>query len=106
MYDIEDKSGELVANEKALELTKHIQELNFELLKSKNEMETFKEELKEAMEKYNVTEFENDYIKVKYIPEHEREIVNVNALKEQGLYDNFKKVSKVKASIRTEIKDD
>ena len=52
------------------------------------------------MEQNNILSFHNDKVNINYIKEGSRDTVDVDKLKEQGLYDLFKKTSIVKPSVR------
>lgn len=78
----------------------------FEIEKAKIEIKEkeLKKALLSAMEEHNIKRFENDDIRITYVAETIRKSVDSDKLKEQGLYDSFVKESKVKASVRLEIK--
>lgn len=78
----------------------------FEVEKARIEIKEkeLKKALLSAMEEHNIKKFENDDIRIIYVAETVRKSVDSDKLKEQGLYDSFTKESKVKASVRLEIK--
>lgn len=73
---------------------------------AKQQKEIFEYQLLQEMKKRNIIKVEQDDIRVTVIPEHETERADVEKLKRAGIYDEFKKVSKVKESIRVKIKND
>ena len=86
------------------EIIKELKE--FEILKT--QMDLKEKEIKQAillaMEYHNIKTFENDDIKITYIAPTTRETVDTARLKEEGLYDLYKKVSNVKSSVRLSYK--
>ena len=66
-----------------------------------------KEAMKNAMEKYNITEpYEDDYIKITYRKATTRTTVDSKRLKEElpDIYEEYSKVSDVSSSISVEAK--
>ena len=61
-------------------------------------------ELLEAMRENGVKSFENDEIRITYVEPFERTTVDTKALKEDGLYENYAKKSKVAESVKIEWK--
>ena len=66
--------------------------------------DTLKNLMLENMEKYSIKSFENDDLKITYVPESTRTSVDTKALKDDGLYELYTKTSPVKASVRVTIK--
>ena len=64
--------------------------------------------IKEAMEKYDVKKFENDNLAITYIAPTTRTGLDTGRLKEEQptLYEEYKKVSPVKSSVRIKVKGD
>lgn len=65
-----------------------------------------KEALKNAMEKYNVSKYENEYIKVTYKNASTRITVDSKKLKEDlpGIYEEYSKIVNVSSYINIDIK--
>ena len=81
---------------------------NFELLKKEVEAqnEILKAELLEAMKAQGIKSFENDTLKITYIEPTTRETIDSKRLKEElpEIADKYKKISKVKDSVRITLK--
>lgn len=81
---------------------------NFELLKKEVEAqaETLKAELLETMRTQGIKSFENDALKITYIEPTTRETIDSKRLKEElpEIADKYKKISKVKDSVRITLK--
>lgn len=86
------------------EVIKELKE--FEILKTQMDLKEkeIKQAILQAMEEHNIKSFENDDIKITYIAETTRETVDTARLKEEGLYDLYKKVSSVKSGVRLSYK--
>lgn len=71
----------------------------------KEEYDSFKTALQEAMEKHGVAKFEGDGIKINYIAEGTRETFDSKQFKADmpDLYDEYVKFSKVKPSVRIKV---
>lgn len=69
----------------------------------KAEMDLQEKEIKQAMlkamEDNDIKSFENDFVKITYKAPTTRKIVDINELKDQGLYDMFLKEKPVKSSV-------
>ena len=65
-----------------------------------------KEALKNAMEKYNVSKYENEFIKVTYKSASTRITVDSKKLKEDlpGIYEEYSKIINVSSYVNIEIK--
>lgn len=81
---------------------------NFELLKKEVEAqnETLKAQLLEAMKAQGVKSFENDVLKITYVEPTTRETIDSKRLKAElpEIADKYKKISKVKDSVRITLK--
>jgi len=89
----------------SIEIMKQMNLLNIEKQKLADMEKQFKSAMKDAMEKTNCKTFENDFIKATYIPETEKTIADTDKMKDQGIYDEFSKTSKVSSSIRITYKN-
>ena len=65
-----------------------------------------KEALKNAMEKYNVSKYENEFIKVTYKSASTRITVDSKKLKDDlpGIYEEYSKIVNVSSYVNIEIK--
>ena len=65
-----------------------------------------KEALKNAMEKYNVSKYENEFIKVTYKSASTRITVDSKKLKEDlpGIYEEYSKIINVSSYVNIDIK--
>lgn len=65
-----------------------------------------KQVLKEKMEEYGITGFENDYLKVTYTKPTTRTTVDSKRLKDElpDIYEEYSKTSNVSSSIKMEVK--
>lgn len=65
-----------------------------------------KEALKNAMEKYNVSKYENEFIKVTYKSASTRITVDSKRLKEDlpGIYEEYSKIVNVSSYVNIDIK--
>lgn len=72
----------------------------------KKQQDSMKNEILDAMQKYGILKFENEFLKIAFIPEHDAEKFDSKAFKEENpdVYDMYAKISKVKPSIRITIK--
>lgn len=63
-------------------------------------------QLQSAMEEYGVLLIDNDVLSVQYMPESTRETFDTKRFAEEypGMYEEYKKTSQVKASIRIKAK--
>ncbi len=99
------QNGAVLATEAGYELIAKAREIH-ELQKNlKLQEDQFKKELMEAMEKNSIKRFENDLVTITYTGPSKRATVDTAKLKEQGLYEAFKKESDVKASVKVIYKD-
>lgn len=117
---IDNETGELIEVEETNELvvkeledmgiitTDYLDKLEqFAYLKQQIEMIEYKnkELIKEVFKKHNVKSCKSDYINISYIPEHMQQRVDVEKLKQDGLYDKYTKFGVVKESIRIKLKE-
>ena len=72
----------------------------------KKQQDDMKSEILDAMQKYGVLKFDNEFLKIAFIPEHDVEKFDSNKFKEENpdVYDLYAKISKVKPSIRITVK--
>lgn len=59
-----------------------------------------KQAILEAMENNGIKSFENDIVKITYVAPTTRKSVDSQALKDQGLYEQFLKETPVKSSVK------
>lgn len=64
-----------------------------------------REKLLTAMERNNVKKFQNDVLRITYIPAQVRTVLDTDRIKEEApeIYTEFGKESKVKASLRISV---
>ena len=72
----------------------------------KKQQDIMKNEILDAMQKYGVLKFDNEVLKIAFIPEHDAEKFDSKKFKEENpdVYDMYAKISKVKPSIRITVK--
>lgn len=82
-----------------------------QLVREVKEMqETYKRELKEAMEKYNIKSIDNDLVKVTVVPESESTTVDLKTFKDkepdeyEALLADYPKVVKRSSYVRIKVK--
>ena len=75
---------------------------DFQVKKAEMEMQEkeFKQAILTAMEENGIKSFENDFVKITFVPTSTRDSVDTKALKEDGLYDLYKKTSIVASQVR------
>ena len=85
--------------EKIISLEKQAKEI-------KKQQDTMKNEILDAMQKYGVLKFDNEFLKIAFIPEHDKENFDSKTFKEENpdVYDMYAKITKVKPSIRITVK--
>ena len=70
----------------------------------KNEIESIEKEAKkraiEMMEEKGIKSFDNEDFKITYIPETTKKVVDTDRMKLDGIYDDYTKETKVKATVR------
>lgn len=65
-----------------------------------------KAEILKAMKNNNIKSFENDVVKITYVPESTRKTVDVEMMKALGVYDDFATETTTSESIRMTFKKD
>ena len=72
----------------------------------KKQQDIMKNEILDAMQKYGVLKFDNEFLKIAFIPEHDAEELDSKTFKEENpdVYDMYVKITKVKPSIRITVK--
>ena len=72
----------------------------------KKQQDIMKNEILEAMQEYGVLKLDNEFLKIAFIPEHDKENFDSKKFKEENpdVYDMYAKISKVKPSIRITVK--
>ncbi|ASR40284.1 hypothetical protein [Ligilactobacillus agilis] len=82
-----------------------------QLVREVKEMqESYKRELKDAMEKYNIKSIDNDLVKVTVVPESESTTVDLKTFREKepdeydGLLADYPKVVKRSSYVRIKVK--
>ena len=72
----------------------------------KKQQDIMKNEILDAMQKYGVLKFDNEFLKIAFIPEHDVEKFDSKTFKEENpdVYDMYAKITKVKPSIRITVK--
>lgn len=105
--DAEVVTGELTQFESAVPDT--IQKITtiLQMKKDLDEQEKqLKQKLVEAMEKYEVKSFENDYIKMTYVAPTTRSTIDSTRLKKDhpDIVEQYSKTSNVSASVRVSVK--
>lgn len=91
----------------AEDFTKRYAEFQKQVAIMEMEVKKVKEAMKDAMEKYNITEpYEDDYIKITYRKGTTRTTVDSKRLKEElpDVYEEYSKTSDVSSSISIEAK--
>ena len=90
----------------AEEFTKEYAEFQKQVAKMDMKLKEVKEALKEAMEKHNLTGYEDEHIKVTYRRATQRATVDSKRLKEElpDVYIEYSKVSDVASSVSIEAK--
>lgn len=95
--------------EEFVRLQKVIEEKTAELAAATKEYElqatNIREQILGAMERNNILKYDSDDITISYIAAHTRDSVDTAKLKKDGLYDQYKKTSKVKANVRIKLKE-
>ncbi len=104
MNSIIERTGSDVTFSK--EVCEKIVSLEKQAKEIKKQQDNMKNEILDAMQKYGVLKFDNEFLKIAYIPEHDAERFDSNKFKEENpdIYDLYAKISKVKPSIRITVK--
>lgn len=96
-------------NEKLIvaeEFTKEYAEFQKQVAKMDLKVKEIKEALKEAMEKYGLTGYEDDYIKVEYTKAYQKKQVDTTRFKKElpDVYDEYTKIVNNSSSITIKAK--
>lgn len=97
-------------NEQALALDREESRYIYELVEKQKgieqELETIKASLQTMMEKYNIKKLDNEWLTITYIDETYRETFDSRQFRKEheDLYNDYIKVSPVKAGIRLKLK--
>ena len=85
--------------EKIISLEKQAKEI-------KQQQDSMKNEILDAMQKYGVLKIDNEFLKIALVPEHDKENFDSKTFKEENpdVYDMYAKITKVKPSIRITVK--
>lgn len=113
---IDNATGELIEVEEKNEIAERtlveagvITQETYEMLASfkyyQDQYELFKHQLMKAMKDNNIKSWKNEYFTATIKDETLRKSVDVERLKEDGLYDNYLKLSPVKESIQIKFKE-
>ena len=72
----------------------------------KKQQDITKNEILDATQKYGVLKYDNEFLKIAFIPEHDKENFDSKTFKEENpdVYDMYAKITKVKPSIRITVK--
>lgn len=102
--ELVDVNGKVLVTQEAVQAIVDIEKKIAEL---KKVQDTYKEELKAAMENNDIIKFDNDLLTVTYVAETTAERLDSKALKAEcpDVYNAYCKISKVKASIRLKVKE-
>ena len=88
------------------EVCERIVSLEKQAKEIKKQQDSMKNDILDAMQKYGVLKFDNEFLKIAFIPEHDTERFDSKTFKEENpdVYDLYAKISKVKPSIRITVK--
>lgn len=102
--ELDLSNNELEELYKVEQVIKYYEEKKEEAEKQAKEM---RQSLMKAMEKANISNFENDHIKITYVAPTVRKSIDSTRLKKEqpSIYDEYQKESNVKASLRITIKE-
>lgn len=100
---IERTDSEVMLSE---EVCERIVSLEKQAKEIKKQQDSMKKDILDAMQKYGVLKFDNEFLKIAFIPEHDAERFDSKTFKEENpdIYDSYVKLSKVKPSIRITVK--
>lgn len=87
-----------------LSLISAITELEQQIKTLKKSKENLKSEIEKAFSAHNVEKWDNDSFVISKRKAYEREVADVNKMKEEGIFDKYKKVTNVKESINIKLK--
>ena len=96
-------NGELILSEDASNKIAELEGMALEIKKRQDEM---KKAILEEMEAKNVVKLDNDIVSITYIASTDRETFDSKKFKADNpdLYDEYIKISPVKASVRIKVK--
>lgn len=88
------------------EISDKIADFEKKIKKLKEQEDLLKQSILEEMEAKGIVKIENDDLLINYIAPTDREVFDNKKLREDNpdLYDEYVKISKVKASIRIKVK--
>ena len=88
------------------EVCERIVSLEKQAKEIKKQQDSMKKDILDAMQKYGVLKFDNEFLKIAFIQEHDAERFDSKTFKEENpdVYDLYAKISKVKPSIRITVK--
>lgn len=91
-----------------LTITQTIANIATEKKKLDAEDEKMRKELKEAMEQYGFTSFENEYVKITYVEPSTKTSVDSKKLKKDlpDIYEKYSKTSDVTGYVKISVKQD
>ena len=95
--------GALISTQAA----KSLAEWETELKKLKKQEDDLKQQILAEMEEKGILRLDTDYLTISYIPESDRETLDVAELRSDRpeVYDDYVKMTKVKSSIRIKVKN-
>lgn len=107
IVDNDESTTELTLfQSKAMAVMQGIAELDRQKKLLEAQDKTLRQELQEAMDKYGVKKFENDFLKITYVEPTTRVTIDSTRLKKElpAIADKYSKISQVKGSVRIEVK--
>ena len=104
MDNIIERTGSDVTFSK--EVCERIISLEKQAKEIKEQQDSMKNEILDAMQKYGVIKIDNEFLKIAFIPEHDAEKFDSKTFKEENpdVYDLYAKMTKVRPSIRITVK--
>lgn len=106
MNEIEVRAGQLQLTEQVENLFEQKRQIEIQRDQIDTQIKELEAALIQAMGEHGVKKFENDKVSITYVAPGKRESVDTAKLKEDGMYDFYKKESPVKASVRWKWKTD
>jgi len=91
-------------DKQALELIQNITHLENEIKALNAVKDNLKEQIEKAFSKHNVDKWETDSFVISKRKAYEREGADVQKLKDDGIFEQYKKITKVKESITIKLK--
>lgn len=102
--------NEIIAKSGRLEVSQAVRDVLEERRVMEQRIKVLDEQIRQAMlaamEDNGIKSFENDQVKITYVAPTVRESVDTQKLKDDGMYEFYKKTSEVKASLRWKWKTD